>query len=61
MALPDGKRVAVWVIVNIENWNIEEPMPRTVLSPPGGQTHIPDIPQLVVAGIRHAGRILAAP
>ena len=44
MALPDGKRVAVWVIVNIENWNIEEPMPRTVLSPPGGQTHIPDIP-----------------
>ena len=44
MALPDGKRVAVWVIVNIENWDIEKPMPRTVLPPPGGQTHIPDIP-----------------
>ena len=44
LALPDGKRVAVWVIVNIENWDIEKPMPRTVLPPPGNQIHIPDIP-----------------
>ena len=44
VALPDGKRVAVWVVVNIENWDIEKPMPRTVLPPPGGRTHVPDIP-----------------
>ena len=44
LKLPDGKRVAVWVIVNIENWDIEKPMARTVLPPPGGQVHIPDIP-----------------
>ena len=44
LALPGGKRVAVWVIVNIENWDIERPMPRTVLPPPGNQVHIPDIP-----------------
>ena len=44
LELPDAKRVAVWVIVNIENWDIEKPMPRTVLSPPGNQVHVPDIP-----------------
>mgnify|MGYP001458778875 CR=1 FL=1 len=31
LKLPDGKRVAVWVIVNIENWDVEKPMARTVL------------------------------
>lgn len=44
LKLPDGKRVAVWVIVNIENWDVEKPMARTVLPPPGGQVHLPDIP-----------------
>ena len=27
--LPDGKRVAAWVIVNIEEWDPLRPMPRT--------------------------------
>lgn len=44
LALPDGARVAVWVIVNIENWDVEKPLPRTVLPPPGHQVHLPDIP-----------------
>lgn len=44
LKLPDGGRVAVWVIVNIENWDIDAPLPRTVLPPPGHQVHIPDIP-----------------
>ena len=44
LELPDGARVAVWVIVNIENWDIDGPLPRTVLPPPGHQVHIPDIP-----------------
>lgn len=42
--LPDGKRMAVWVIVNIEEWSQTEPMPRTVLTPPAGGVPDPDIP-----------------
>ena len=44
LTLPDGKRLAVWVIVNVEEWDIREPMPRTVLSPPAGGSPMPDIP-----------------
>jgi peptidoglycan/xylan/chitin deacetylase (PgdA/CDA1 family) len=44
LQLPDGARMAVWTIVNIEDWDIENPMPRQVLSPPGGQPLLPDIP-----------------
>ena len=40
----NGKRMAVWVIVNVEHWRIENPMPRTVLSPPMGQPLLPDVP-----------------
>lgn len=42
--LPDGKRMAVWTIVNVEDWTIERPMPRSVLSPPMGQPLQPDVP-----------------
>jgi allantoinase len=44
LALPNGKRIAVWVILNVEEWRIENPMPRTVLSPPMGQPLLPDVP-----------------
>jgi peptidoglycan/xylan/chitin deacetylase (PgdA/CDA1 family) len=44
LTLPDGKKIAVWVIVNVEEWRIENPMPRTVLSPPMGQPLLPDVP-----------------
>lgn len=44
LKLPGGARVAVWVIVNVEEWSIERPMPRTVLSPPMGQPLLPDLP-----------------
>ncbi len=44
LVLPDGKRMAVWVIVNVEEWNIENAMPRAVLPPPMGQPLIPDVP-----------------
>jgi len=36
--------MAVWVIVNIEEWNPLEAMPRTVLTPPAGGAPMPDIP-----------------
>lgn len=42
--LPDGRKVAVWVIINIEEWSDQEAMPRTVLSPPAGGVPTPDIP-----------------
>ena len=44
LRLPNGARVAVWTIVNVEEWSIERPMPRTVLSPPQGQPLLPDLP-----------------
>jgi allantoinase len=44
LALPAGARLAVWVIVNIEEWDPTQPMPRTVLTPPAGGAPTPDIP-----------------
>ena len=35
LTLPDGARMVVWVIVDVEEWDPREPMPRTVLTPPG--------------------------
>jgi len=31
LTLSGGARLAAWVIVNVEEWNPLEPMPRTVL------------------------------
>lgn len=44
LRLPDGSRVAVWFIVNVEEWAIERPMPRQVLTPPMGNPLQPDLP-----------------
>ena len=44
LALPGGARVAVYTIVNVENWRPELPMPRAVLPPPMGQPLLPDVP-----------------
>lgn len=44
MKLPRGARVAVWTIVNVEEWDITKPMARSVLPPPGGGANpIPDV------------------
>ena len=43
LALPNGKRVAVWLLVSIEEWDIHSPMPRTVNTPPAGGVPSPDI------------------
>jgi allantoinase len=43
LRLPRGGRVAVWVIVNVEEWDINAPMARTVLPFPQGVTAIPDV------------------
>ena len=44
LKLPGGARVAVWTVVNVEEWSIERAMPRTVLPPPYGQPLLPDLP-----------------
>ena len=44
LTLPGGKKLAFWVILNVEDWRIENSMPRTVLSPPMGQPMLPDVP-----------------
>ena len=44
LALPGGARLVLWVIVNVEEWDINETMPRTVLTPPAGGSPMPDIP-----------------
>ena len=44
LKLPDGARVAVWTVVNLESWDIGRAMPRTVLTPPMGQPILPDVP-----------------
>jgi hypothetical protein len=44
LRLPKHARVAVWTIVNVENWSPAAAMPRAVLPPPMGQPLLPDIP-----------------
>lgn len=44
LRLPGDARVAVWTIVNVENWRPTGPMPRVVLPPPMGQPLLPDVP-----------------
>jgi peptidoglycan/xylan/chitin deacetylase (PgdA/CDA1 family) len=44
LTLSGGARLALWVIVNVEEWDINETMPRTVLTPPAGGSPLPDIP-----------------
>lgn len=44
LRLPHNTKLAVWVILNVEEWRIENAMPRSVLSPPMGQPLLPDIP-----------------
>jgi peptidoglycan/xylan/chitin deacetylase (PgdA/CDA1 family) len=42
--LPKGARIAVWTIVNIEEWDIEKPMARQYLTAPQGVAVVPDVP-----------------
>lgn len=39
---PDGKTLIFWPIVNVENWLIDNPMPRQVLVAPTGASLQPD-------------------
>jgi allantoinase len=41
---PGGKRLIIHIVVAVEYWRFEDPMPRKLLTPPHGQEHVPDIP-----------------
>ena len=40
---PNGAKVLVYFVINIEDWGIERPMPRQVLPAPTGVSVVPDI------------------
>jgi allantoinase len=44
LKLPDGARVAVWVAVNIEEWQFDAPQARAAIPAPQGVSVIPDVP-----------------
>ena len=44
LKLPHGGRMGVMVVVNVEEWDINASMPRTVIPMPQGVTVLPDIP-----------------
>lgn len=43
-SLPDGARMAVYTVVNIEEWNIEKPVAREYVTSPAGVATVPNIP-----------------
>ena len=44
LAPPHGKPLIVHVVVNVEVWPFDRPMPRGILTPPHGQGAVPDLP-----------------
>lgn len=44
LASPHGKTLVVQVVVNVEHWQYDQPMPRLVMTPPHGRSHVPDVP-----------------
>ena len=42
--LPKGARIAVWTIVNVEEWDIQKAMARQYLTAPQGVATVPDVP-----------------
>ena len=44
LALPDGARMGVHLIVNVEDWTYDQKLPRTLLTAPAGFEPTPDVP-----------------
>ena len=42
--LPEGKRVAVYTVFNIEEWDIERPVAREYVTSPAGVVTVPNVP-----------------
>ncbi len=39
-----GKSIIAHLVVNVEHWQFDQPMPRTIITPPHGRETVPDIP-----------------
>jgi allantoinase len=39
-----GKNVIVSIVLNVERWPFDRPVPRKILNPPHGVEHVPDVP-----------------
>jgi peptidoglycan/xylan/chitin deacetylase (PgdA/CDA1 family) len=37
-------RILVHLVVNVEHWEFDAPMPRTIITPPHGRDTVPDVP-----------------
>ncbi|MGE0315230.1 MAG: polysaccharide deacetylase family protein [Lautropia sp.] len=44
LAAPAQGRILVHLVVNVENWVFDAPMPRTIVTPPHGKETVPDVP-----------------
>ena len=44
LAPPDGKPLIVHLVVNVEHWRFDRPMPRKIITAPHGAESVPDIP-----------------
>ena len=44
IAPPAAGRILVHLVVNVEHWQFDQPMPRTILTPPHGKETVPDVP-----------------
>jgi allantoinase len=43
LRLPGGAHLAVWVVVNVEVWDFQAPLPRALLPYPQGASVVPDV------------------
>ncbi len=46
---PDGKPLIVHLVVNVEHWQFDQPMPRKALTSPHGLEAVPDVPNFAWA------------
>lgn len=46
---PDGRRLIAQVVVNVENWRFDQPMPRKIITSPHGADNVPDVPNFAWA------------
>ncbi|MEO7402451.1 MAG: polysaccharide deacetylase family protein [Burkholderiales bacterium] len=44
LTAPQGKPIIVHLVVNVEHWPFDAPMPRAIVSPPHGKETVPDVP-----------------
>lgn len=44
LAEPGQGRIMVHLVINVEHWPFDQPMPRTIITPPHGRETVPDVP-----------------